>query len=411
MYNKTYTKKNDHKSTKKASDSHTSAYELMEAIEKDKSVKVVDFTVPYDDNICLYDISLKSHGQDEDQVYAFEPWYRSNVRRGNTVIQIFQENSDKVSKTFYARRGFEKFFDLMVEYMKYNIGEIKDFGNFGIKNVDEHFELHNIIFGGAQKSLQNKKQAAVYKCVKANGENAQISWVGNLGAWLIASKNVSLLARTEEDISKYEGERFHFAKLIAKEWFRYTERLNKEGQLEELKQYLNGKTFVGEYCGNQAYQHLVKYTEIDIIFVAVIDNESKVTSLPPSEAFKVFEKYKLKAVGHEKVGVYNNWNDLNRKLIEIYKHVAEAYIDSEEEGCVVYLSEIDPDSGKEVMLSLTIQLELAVFQGFKNIYLHLIDKLHIIENRPINLEKILYGPSLFETSLLQFSPGGHFETK
>lgn len=36
------------------------------------------------------------------------------------------------------------------------------------------------------------------------------------------------------------------------------EKLSPE-QLSELQQAMQGHTFVGEYCGNQNYQHLIRY--------------------------------------------------------------------------------------------------------------------------------------------------------
>ena len=57
--------------------------------------------------------------------------------------------------------------------------------------------------------------------VKANGENAQVSYCEDADAWLIASKNVSLLARTKSDIKLYDRakdgdtDRYQYAKLIA----------------------------------------------------------------------------------------------------------------------------------------------------------------------------------------------------
>jgi hypothetical protein len=41
------------------------------------------------------------------------------------------------------------------------------------------------------------------KTLKVNGENCQVSWSSEADCWLICSKNVSLLARDAEDISKY----------------------------------------------------------------------------------------------------------------------------------------------------------------------------------------------------------------
>lgn len=380
MILKDYVAKSTPTQTQTQTQTHTdgkpiTAYQLMTQIEKDKSVKVVSFDVPYRKDICLYDISLDARGQDEDKVYAFNEWFRTHIRRGNTVIQTFDSN-DKVIETFYGRRGFEKFFDLTYEYMQYNLGEIKDLESHGIKQADEHYGLHHIIFNGAQQAIKSGKKVAVYKEVKANGENAQVAWVSRLGAWLVASKNVSLLARTEKDVETYTGERFHFAKLIAKEWFRIIDRIEKEGKIEELKKYMTDKTFVGEYCGNQQYQHLVKYTQVDIHFTAIVENNSTVTSLSPVDAFAVFDKYKLTHVSYEKAGVYDNWQALNVTLKKLYSDVARAHIDSEEEGSVIYLTQVD-SNGKEEVLSLS-KLKTLEYR----IYRKLREKLKRFINQP-----------------------------
>jgi hypothetical protein len=67
---------------------------------------------------------------------------------------------------------------------------------------------------------------------------------------VIGSKNVTLLAQSEEDLELYAHDRFYFAKLIANAWFSW---LKGSNDLESLMQELNGKTLVGEYCGNQKH--------------------------------------------------------------------------------------------------------------------------------------------------------------
>jgi hypothetical protein len=41
----------------------------------------------------------------------------------------------------------------------------------------------------------------VIKTLKANGENAQISYNPDVKAWVISSKNIGLVARKREDIT------------------------------------------------------------------------------------------------------------------------------------------------------------------------------------------------------------------
>lgn len=43
----------------------------------------------------------------------------------------------------------------------------------------------------------------VVKTLKANGENAQISWNPDIEAWLVASKNAGVILRNREDMKEY----------------------------------------------------------------------------------------------------------------------------------------------------------------------------------------------------------------
>ena len=38
------------------------------------------------DKFCLIDISMSAEGQDEDKLYMESSFYRTNLRRGNTLI-------------------------------------------------------------------------------------------------------------------------------------------------------------------------------------------------------------------------------------------------------------------------------------------------------------------------------------
>ena len=112
-----------------------------------------------------------------------------------------------------------------------------------------------------------------------------------LQTWAISSKNVCVLARDRSDYhpelcrknsakAKKAKElqkisRYSFATLIADAWFDILDRVKKAGKsVEGLKKAADNKTMVAEYCGNQNYQHLVKYTEIDLIFYAIVENDS-----------------------------------------------------------------------------------------------------------------------------------------
>jgi hypothetical protein len=61
--------------------------------------------------------------------------------------------------------------------------------------------------------------------VKANGENAQISYIKELDCWIIASKNVGLMAQYKADLDFYKGPRYDFAREIGKCWFEILDKL------------------------------------------------------------------------------------------------------------------------------------------------------------------------------------------
>jgi hypothetical protein len=183
---------------------------------------------------------------------------------------------------------------------------------------------------------------------------------------LIASKNVSLLARHSGDLEKYDAQRFHFAKLIGEEWFRQVKRLSDEGVLEEFKGVMDGHTFVGEYCGNQDYQHLVKYEKIAVNFVAIVDNGSNITCISPKKAFGIFDKYGLNKVGYKHMGEFSSWKEFNDELGKIYLNVAETEIDYEEEGSVIYIVGVDSEGVEETLsLSKLKTLEYRLFRKLR----------------------------------------------
>lgn len=58
-------------------------------------------------NINIIDFSLNARGFEEDKMYVKHPFYRANVRRGNTLIW---DNDEK--KAYWGRKGLMKFFDI-----------------------------------------------------------------------------------------------------------------------------------------------------------------------------------------------------------------------------------------------------------------------------------------------------------
>ena len=154
--------------------------------------------------------------------------------------------------------------------------------------------------------------------------------MNDIQAWAISSKNVCLLAQSSKDLEDQELQknfRYSFAVLIADAWFKILEKVQKEeGKVEELQKFLDNKTMVAEYCGNQGFQHLVKYTEIDLIFYAIVENDSIDTTIDPEEAFAVFKKFGLTYVKYQVCGEFKTFEHLNKELGLLYGKVAKASI-------------------------------------------------------------------------------------
>lgn len=218
-------------------------------------IKQVSYGCPFDASIEVRDLSLKAKGPDEDRAFALNPDLWLNIRRGNTVADFY--DGKKYDYSMVLRKGLNKFFDLSMDYVdsktrykdSHEKGEhVSGRGRF---NPHNSLILKNQILYGAKKFLEEGKIIEIIKMVKANGENAQISWSEEAMCWVIASKNVCILAETRENVDEYKDQgRFFFAKQIAYQWF---EIIKKIKDVKKLKYELNGKTLVGEYVGNPKF--------------------------------------------------------------------------------------------------------------------------------------------------------------
>ena len=143
--------------------------------------------------------------------------------------------------------------------------------------LDDEYHMHkNYILAGPLKAILEGHQVEVVKTLKANGENVQVSWNEDVEGWIICSKNVGLIAQKRSDISRYNSDRFVFAKEMAEVWFDILEDLehHSKGMVSKLKADMTGNTLIGEYIGSQEHQHLVKYSRVTLIFYAVVTNNS-----------------------------------------------------------------------------------------------------------------------------------------
>lgn len=122
--------------------------------------------------------------------------------------------------SMWLRRGLQKFFDCYYEFLKH--GDLTQ-GSFVKDSYKIQFtgkerykgDVRYVLFNDLEQAILTQNCSVdIYKLLKANGENAQVSYCPQLDAWAISSKNVCMLARTPDDLQGYEA-RYTFAKLIA----------------------------------------------------------------------------------------------------------------------------------------------------------------------------------------------------
>mmetsp|Transcript_11344 Transcript_11344/g.9751 ORF Transcript_11344/g.9751 Transcript_11344/m.9751 type:complete len:232 (-) Transcript_11344:2001-2696(-) len=221
-----------------------------------------------------------------------------------------------------CRKGLEKFFDLKREFIAILDGEADT--KLNLSKDDK--KLMGVILDEPKEILQKGGKVSVYKTEKANGENAQVSYNPDYDAWIVASKNVSILVRKREDIADYVKmpiKRYSIATLIAEAWFRLLDK-HLGGSLEkiqELKKELTGKTMIGEYCGHPLHQHLVEYKEITILFYAVVDLYGDRSCYPVQYCKDFIQKFNLPNVKVNKRGEFSTIKEMVEELRKLDKEV------------------------------------------------------------------------------------------
>ena len=356
--------------------------ELKGFCEKDKdTIKLSEKECSINSELMLIDISIAIKGPEEELAYLRHPNYISIIRRGNTLMEIYKYNKMKedfdYEDSILIRKGMKKFIDLPYNfYREKTEEEIKEEEDEQEKQKKEekkedeeeeeekkpinkytlNFDLNEeqvsslkYIFYPVFQALKNDYYIEIIKLMKANGENAQISYIKSFNYWVIASKNVCLLAKNRSDLSSYQPyifdkktqekipTRYSFAHKIGHCWFDILDNFTTE-EINKIKNYLDGKTFVGEYVGNQYHQHLIRYMKHTILFFGIVINDSCDSSIPILQAFEKFKEFKLDVVPYEYIGIADSFDELCVKLRNLYVKIAESSIIDEEEGSVVYLS-------------------------------------------------------------------------
>lgn len=188
-------------------------------------VRDVKNDCPFDGNIQIIDLKLDVYGPKEDFFYSTFPLLVRNVRRGNTILRVYDEKASKTSY-YLARKGLQKFFDLRLGFVSRQERNALNMDRYG---CDLHQEK-NYILAPVLKAIAQGHQVEVLKTLKANGENVQVSYSAETESWVVCSKNVAILVRNRDDVQKYGNgplkDRCSFACEMAYVW------LDKIGTME-----------------------------------------------------------------------------------------------------------------------------------------------------------------------------------
>lgn len=314
-------------------------------------LKTVVSDTPISKRIKTVDGSIKNRNH-EDETFLRDLELQERLRRGNTLIRV-EDKFGKAVRYIIGRRGLPKFYDLRAAHVDIlnKRGDFKDFYNS--ENKFLYHEWRTII-SKAEYSLKEGKELTVYLSEKANGENAQVSYVTGKqlndkeldhGFFIVCSKNVGIIFRNLDDINSYRGQRFSYAQQIARTWLSQFNEFDVETQ-DEIKQFLADHTLVGEYCGNKKLQHLVHYDKEEIIFYAVVEKLSTEPCLPFSKGSKIITNFGLPCVKMDPYPEVTSMEELGKIIEKLSKKVAKAPVEEMGEGSVLYIESRDIKSGE-----------------------------------------------------------------
>lgn len=351
--------------------------DLIQILTKAKS-KTKTYDATFQNNIIIKEFFLQMAPKQEDSFYLNHPLFLQNVRRGNSIIEILGTGETK-SERFICRKGLMKFFDLKLNYLQ------KQYKKSFLTKED--VLIKDLIFSDLLLALKQNKQIIVFKTSKENGLNSQISYISKCDAWLIASKNTSILIKEEKDIFAYDDSEFHLVKIIAQEWLKVLKSMTEE-QIQKLKNDINNCTLIGELTGIDKFtSKLLKYSCQGLKFITIVDNFSQNTCILPSKALEFFTKFGIQTVKTEILCEAHTVDYLFDELIELHQEISKSSLEKSGEGVVLYFvikDDLNPTEDRVASLCKIKTLEYRIFRKIR-------EKLKNIRNNdkfPKNLFKI-----------------------
>jgi hypothetical protein len=275
-------------------------------------------------NLFLHDIKIRDRDNEEDLFLKQDDLYE-RIRRGNCIM-TYKMGEDM--KYRIARKGLIKFFDYKLKYLNTTDGQCEK----------------KRVFGPIEKIYKDDPNSIVKVSLtaKANGENLQISYDNTHKAWIIGSKNVTILFRNVEDLKYYKNlpraNRYDYCLIFSYVWLKIIEeKLINKGLYEEFIQDISGYSLIGENVG-ETHQHIKLYTKEDIIFYAMVKNDSKEICVPYDRTYSLLShKYNLNVVSSESSNDLKNIDEFNHYMVNAYKATLYKSVEEGGEGSVAYI--------------------------------------------------------------------------
>lgn len=139
--------------------------------------------------------------------------------------------------------------------------------------TQQYYKLQ--ILAPLKQALDAGNTIEIFNSLKTNGDTAQISYLKKEDTWVIASKNVTLLANSIEQVREHypEESRYYMARLIAECWFNKLAKMSQEKR-QKIKRDLGrmNTTLVGEFVGHPELETMIHYPVETILFHSIVDN-------------------------------------------------------------------------------------------------------------------------------------------
>eukprot|EP00828_Plagiopyla_frontata_P032744 TRINITY_DN42615_c0_g1_i1.p1 TRINITY_DN42615_c0_g1~~TRINITY_DN42615_c0_g1_i1.p1 ORF type:complete len:194 (-),score=29.58 TRINITY_DN42615_c0_g1_i1:180-761(-) len=148
--------------------------------------------------------------------------------------------------------------------------------------------------------------------------------------------------------------------------------------MKNLKIFLSEHTLIGEYCGNQKYQHLISYSQIKIYFFAIVQKAKNSICLSPQQSFKFFKQYKLETISYESIEQIKSMDELKNQLLILFDRIEGNSLEESQEGSVLYLASENDKEEKMLSMCKLKTLEYRIYRKIREYLKNLIQRLLII---------------------------------